>query len=213
MDDKKTPQNPPKNPPKKTADRTKTDALGQNVPISIIKPEILKQDAIVSKTINRVKKLQERIISDKARLFEDVELFLQEIAKKNGLSWKGNAILNSFDGKYRVEIRFKEHIQFGIELQLAKQKIDECLKAWSADSNVNLRAIITEAFQVDKKGEIAKHRILALRKYNIKDAKWKEAMELIDKAIRVVSTKQYVSFYERDEYGEYKQIILNFTAL
>lgn len=142
-----------------------------------------------------------------------MELFLQEIAKKNGLSWKGNAILNSFDGKYRVEIRFKEHIQFGIELQLAKQKIDECLKAWSADSNVNLRAIITEAFQVDKKGEIAKHRILALRKYNIKDAKWKEAMELIDKAIRVVSTKQYVSFYERDEYGEYKQIILNFTAL
>lgn len=38
-------------------------------------------------------------------------------------------------------------------------------------------------------------------------------MELIDKAIRVVSTKQYVSFYERDEHGEYKQIILNFTAL
>lgn len=55
----------PKTPkPKKTADRNKTDANGQSIPISIIKPEILKQDAIVNKTIERAKKLQERIIRD-----------------------------------------------------------------------------------------------------------------------------------------------------
>jgi hypothetical protein len=203
----------PKTPKAKKAIPTRVDANGQSIPVSIIRPEILKQDAIVTKTINRATKLHDRMVADKNQFFEDVELYLQQVAEKNGLDWKGNAVLNSFDGKYRVEIRFKERIQFGIELQLAKQKIDECLKAWSADSNVNLRAIISEAFQVDKKGEIAKHRILSLRKYNIKDIKWKEAMDLIDKAIRVVSTKQYVSFYERDELGEYKMIVLNFTAL
>jgi P2-related tail formation protein len=112
-----------------------------------------------------------------------------------------------------VEIRFKERIQFGVELQLAKQKIDECLKEWTTDSNINLRAIINEAFQVDKKGEIAKYRILGLRRYNIKDPTWKEAMELIDQAINVTSTKQYVAFYERDAAGDYQQIILNFSAL
>ena len=204
----------PKTPkPKKTVDRTKTDANGQSIPISIIKPEILKQDAIVNKTIERAKKLQERIIRDKAKLFEEVELYLEEVAEKNGLEWKGNAILNSFDGVNRVEIRFKERIQFGIELQLAKQKIDECLKEWSADSNANLRAIISEAFQVDKKGEIAKYRILRLRRYNIKDPTWKEAMELIDQAIQVVSTKQYITFYEKDESGQQRQIVLNFSTL
>ena len=185
----------PKTPKAKKPLPTRIDANGQSIPTSIIRPEILKQDAIVTKTINRAIKLHDRMVADKNQFFEDVELYLQQVAEKNGLDWKGNAVLNSFDGKYRVEIRFKERIQFGIELQLAKQKIDECLKAWSADSNVNLRAIISEAFQVDKKGEIAKYRILRLRRYNIKDQTWKEAMELIDQAIQVVSTKQYINFY------------------
>ncbi|MCD8480539.1 MAG: DUF3164 family protein [Candidatus Cloacimonetes bacterium] len=203
----------PKTPKAKKPVPTRIDANGQSIPVSIIKPEILKQDAIVSKTISRAIKLHDRMVADKNQFFEDVELYLQQVAEKNGLDWKGNAVLNSFDGRNRVEIRFKERIQFGIELQLAKQKIDECLKAWSADSNVNLRAIIGEAFQVDKKGEIAKYRILRLRRYNIKDQTWREAMELIDQAIQVVATKQYINFYERDESGQFRQIVLNFPAL
>lgn len=198
---------------KAPTERTKIDAQGRAIPVSVIRPEMLKQDAVVNKTLDRVLRLNKRIKEDKIKLYNDIQDYLEYFAKKSDLTWKGNAAFTSFDGQFKIEIRFKECIEFGLELQLAKQKIDECLKDWSADSNANLRAIISEAFQVDKKGEIAKHRILALRKYNIKDAKWKEAMELIDKAIRVVSTKQYVSFYERDEYGEYKQIILNFTAL
>ncbi|MDD2636492.1 MAG: DUF3164 family protein [Bacteroidales bacterium] len=198
---------------KTTAERTKIDAQGRAIPVSVIKSEMLKQDTVVNNTLDRVIRLQKRIISDKIKLYAEIEGYLEFVAKKSGLAWKGNAGFTSFDGKYKIEIRFKERIEFGLELQLAKQKIDECIKAWTTDSNVNLRAIINEAFQVDKKGQIAKFRILALRKYNIKDPIWKEAMELIDKAIMVVSTKQYVSFYERDEHGEYKMIVLNFTAL
>ncbi|MDP3115181.1 MAG: DUF3164 family protein [Candidatus Cloacimonadaceae bacterium] len=204
-----------KNTPKAkaTTERTKIDAQGRAIPVSVIKSEMLKQDTVVNNTLDRVLRLQKRIISDKIKLYAEVESYLEFVAKKSGLEWKGNAGFTSFDGKYKIDIRFKERLEFGLELQLAKQKIDECIKAWTTDSNVNLRAIINEAFQVDKKGEIAKFRILALRKYNIKDPTWKEAMELIDKAIQVVSTKQYVSFYERDEHGEYKLIVLNFTAL
>jgi len=198
---------------KPTTERTKTDALGRAIPVSVIKTEMLKQDSVVNNTLDRVLRLQKRIKTDKLKLYDEIQDYLEYVAKKSGLTWKGNAGFTSFDGKYKIEIRFKERIEFGLELQLAKQKIDECLKDWTSESNANLRAIISEAFQVDKKGEIAKTRILSLRKYNIKDPVWKEAMELIDKAIRVVSTKQYVSFYERDEYGEYKMIVLNFTSL
>jgi len=198
---------------KTTTERTKTDAQGRAIPVSVIKTEMLKQDSVVNNTLDRVLRLQKRIKTDKLKLYDEIQDYLEYVAKKSGLTWKGNAGFTSFDGKYKIEIRFKERIEFGLELQLAKQKIDECLKDWTSESNANLRAIISEAFQVDKKGEIAKTRILSLRKYNIKDPVWKEAMELIDKAIRVVSTKQYVSFYERDEYGEYKMIVLNFTSL
>ncbi|MDP2173274.1 MAG: DUF3164 family protein, partial [Candidatus Cloacimonadaceae bacterium] len=132
-----------KNTPKAkaTTERTKIDAQGRAIPVSVIKSEMLKQDTVVNNTLDRVLRLQKRIISDKIKLYAEVESYLEFVAKKSGLEWKGNAGFTSFDGKYKIDIRFKERIEFGLELQLAKQKIDECIKAWTTDSNVNLRAI------------------------------------------------------------------------
>lgn len=187
-------------------ERTKIDSQGRAIPVSVIRPEMLKQDSVVNRTLDRVIRLHNRIKADKLKLYDEIQGYLEYIAKQSDLTWKGNAGFTSFDGKYKIEIRFKERIEFGLELQLAKQKIDECLKDWSADSNANLRAIINEAFQVDKRGQLARYRIFALRRYKIKDPTWKEAMELIDKAILVTSTKQYISFAVRDEAGNYNKV-------
>jgi hypothetical protein len=173
----------------------------------------VRRDSVVRKVMERAIRLNERLEADKAKMIEELASYLDDLAKRNGLEWKGNAELLCFDESMKVEVRYRERIQFGIELQLAKQKIDECLKEWTTDSNDNLKAIISEAFQVDKKGEIAKHRILALRRYNIQDETWKEAMELIDRAIQVTSTKQYIAIYTRKQDGSYEQVVLNFSAL
>ena len=198
---------------KPVKERTLTDAQGREIPVKVLHTEIVEKDAAVKKAMDCAIKLQERIISDKQKLIQTIEKYLNDAARRNNLEWKGNALLISFDEKYRVEMRFREKIQFGIELQLAKQKIDECIKAWSADSNDNLKAIINDAFQLDKHGQLARYRIFALRRFKIKDPVWKEAMELIDKAILVTSTKQYISFAVRDEAGNYNRIVLNFSAL
>ena len=194
-------------------ERTLTDAQGREFPVKVLHTEIVEKDAAVKKAMDCAIKLQERILSDKQKMIQIIENYLNDAARRNGLEWKGNALLISFDEKYRVEMRFREKIQFGIELQLAKQKIDECIKAWSADSNDNLKAIVSDAFQLDKHGQLARYRIFALRRFKIKDPVWKEAMELIDKAILVTSTKQYISFAVRDEAGNYNKIVLNFSAL
>jgi len=194
-------------------ERTLTDAQGREIPVKVLHTEIVEKDAAVKKAMDCALKLQERILTDKQKLICIVEKYLNDAARRNGLEWKGNALLFTFDEKYKIEMRFREKIQFGIELQLAKQKIDECIKAWSVDSNDNLKAIINEAFQVDKRGQLARYRIFALRRYKIKDPTWKEAMELIDKAILVTSTKQYISFAVRDEAGNYNKVVLNFSAL
>ncbi len=199
------------NEPKK--ERTIVDAQGREFPVKVVDKDILKRDAVVKKIMDRAVKLNERIISDKQKMMQELEGYLDDLAQKYGLTWKGNTELISFDESMKVEIRYKEKISFGAELQLAKQKIDECLIEWTSDSNINLQAIIKEAFQVDKKGEIAKHRILALRKYSIKDEKWKQAMELIDKAIMVTSTKQYLGFYTKQPNESFEQIVLNFSSL
>ena len=198
---------------KPVKERTLTDAQGREIPVKVLHTEILEKDAAVKKAMDCALKLQERILTDKQKLICIVEKYLNDAARRNGLEWKGNALLFTFDEKYKIEMRFREKIQFGIELQLAKQKIDECIKAWSVDSNDNLKAIINEAFQVDKRGQLARYRIFALRRYKIKDPTWKEAMELIDKAILVTSTKQYISFAVRDEAGNYNKVVLNFSAL
>ena len=198
---------------KPVKERTLTDAQGREIPVKVLHTEIVEKDAAVKKAMDCAIKLQERIISDKQKLIQIIEKYLNDAARRNNLEWKGNALLISFDEKYRVEMRFREKIQFGIELQLAKQKIDECIKAWSADSNDNLKAIVNDAFQLDKNGQLARYRIFSLRRFKIKDPVWKEAMELIDKAILVTSTKQYISFAVRDEAGNYNRIVLNFSTL
>jgi len=194
-------------------ERTLTDAQGREISVKVLNQDIIEREAAINKAMDSALKLQERIIADKQKIISIVEDYLSEAARRNGLEWKGNALLISFNEKYRIEIRYREKIQFGIELQLAKQKIDECIKAWSADSNDNLKAIVNDAFQLDKHGQLARYRIFALRRFKIKDPVWKEAMELIDKAILVTSTKQYISFAVRDEAGNYNKIVLNFSAL
>ena len=193
--------------------RTLTDAQGREISVKVLNKDILDREKAVSKAMERARKLHEHILQEKHSIIKIVEDYLNDVARKNNVEWKGNALLLTFDEKYKIEIRYREKIQFGIELQLAKQKIDECIKAWSENSNDNLKAIINEAFQVDKRGQLARYRLFALRRYKIKDPIWKEAMELIDKAITVTSTKQYISFSLRDEAGNYNKVVLNFSSL
>ena len=193
--------------------RTLTDAQGREISVKVLNKDILDREKAVSKAMERALKLHEPIIKEKHSIIKIVEDYLNDVARKNNVEWKGNALLLTFDEKYKIEIRYREKIKFGIELQLAKQKIAECIKAWSENSNDNLKTIIYEAFQVDKRGQLARYRIFALRRYKIKDPIWKEAMELIDKAITVTSTKQYISFSVRDEAGNYNKVVLNFSSL
>ncbi len=190
------------------------DANGREYPAKILDPQIVKRDTVVNRLMGKALRLHDRIETEKVKMAEDIDKYLTQTAQKYGEEWKGNAELVSFDGKYKIEVRQRERIDFSEKLQIAKQKIDECLKRWSEDSNINLQAVIKEAFQVDKKGEIAKSRILGLRRYNIKDKQWQQAMDLIDEAIQVTSTKQYIAFYERPSKDKpFRLISLNFSAL
>jgi hypothetical protein len=190
------------------------DADGREYHAKIIDPQLVKRDTVVNRVMKRAFRLHTKIMDEKDRITSDIDRYLSQTAEQYGENWKGNAELISFDGKYKIEVRHRERIEFSEKLQIAKQKIDECLKRWTEDSNINLQAVVLEAFQVDKKGEIAKSRILGLRRYNIKDEQWKQAMDLIDEAIQITSTKQYIAFYERPANDKpFRLISLNFSAI
>lgn len=192
------------------------NAKGHYVPLSAVKEIDKLRDDVVQDIISRAKELRSQMIGVKDIMFgnfhEFVELSAHEYDTKIG-GQKGNVSLLSFDGKYKVQIAIQDNLVFDERLQVAKSLIDECLRDWTKDSNDNIKAIIDNAFAVDKEGKINIRRVLSLRSLNITDDKWQKAMQAISDATQVISSKEYMRFYERDEYGKYQQITLDFASV
>ncbi|MCM0081808.1 DUF3164 family protein [Geomonas sp. Red32] len=126
---------------------------------------------------------------------------------------KGNVQLFSYDGRYKVVFAVNDVVRFGPELQAAREKIIECVQGWTDGARPELLTIINEAFSTEGNGGIIVSRILQIRRYKIEDEDWKLAMQALDDALRVVGTKQYLRFYERNQAGGYDPIPLDIAAL
>ncbi|MBO2656186.1 DUF3164 family protein [Shewanella algae] len=132
-------------------------------------------------------------------------------ANKGGA--KGNVTFSSYDGLLKVSISIKSSIEFGPELQIAKEMIDECIFRWSEKADPNLKVIVTGAFEVDKKGNLNTGRILALRKHKIEDPQWLDAMTAIADSIIETGSKSYIHFRQRNGEGKLVNIPLDLAAL
>ena len=189
---------------------------GHLIPLDKIKEIDKLRDETVINLVGQALSLQIQMRAVKEQFFAEfhnfVELSAQEYDTQIG-GKKGNVSLMSFDGKYKVQIAIQDNLVFDERLQVAKSLIDECLREWTKGSNDNIKAIIDNAFAVDKEGKINIRRVLSLRSLNIVDDKWQKAMTAISDATQVISSKEYMRFYERDEYGKYQQISLDFANL
>jgi len=125
---------------------------------------------------------------------------------------KGNVTLFSFDGRYKVVRSMQDQQVFDERLQAAKALIDECLRDWTKDAHINIRAIIDRAFEVDKQGNLSVSRILTLRRVQIDDVRWQNAMQAISDSLQVITTKSYIRVYERAESGEYLPLALDVAS-
>ncbi|PRJ55713.1 DUF3164 family protein, partial [Haemophilus influenzae] len=127
---------------------------------------------------------------------------------------KGNITLYSYDGKYKIQRAINDHLQFDERIQAAKVLIDECLNEWSEGSRPELKALIERAFNVDKEGNLNTSRILGLRRVDIQDERWQNAMQAISESVQVVSSKAYVRLYERvGETDQYVPIALDVAGV
>jgi hypothetical protein len=143
--------------------------------------------------------------------FVDRSLLQYEVAHGGK---KGNVMLTSFDGRFKIIRSMQPTISFDERLQAAKALIDECVRTWSKGSNDNIKVLVNDAFQVDQKGKISTGRVLRLRSIKIDDEKWLRAMGAISDSMQVAGTKPYIRFYERDDAtGDYSPISLDVAAL
>ncbi|MBL8976745.1 MAG: DUF3164 family protein [Myxococcales bacterium] len=176
------------------------DPKGFLVPIEAIRPQDLLADELVGKLMLHARELSAQIARFKDHTFADIAdfqaLLAQEYDARAGGA-KGNMTFTSFDGRMKVSVQVADRIEFGAELQIAKTLVDECLIDWSADSQPELRAVVTRAFQTDKEGKINQAALFSILRLEIADARWQRAMKAIRDSMRVTGTKSYVRFHVR----------------
>lgn len=198
-------------------DGYKQDARGALVPVSTIRPIDLARDTLVMEIASKAKSQSESLAAFKAGVFADIAAFVQLSGEQYGArlgGQKGNVTLVSFDGRYKIVRAVQETLVFDERLQAAKALIDDCIRDWSQGARPELQALVNDAFQVDKEGNINTGRVLGLRRLAIDDAKWRSAMQAISDALQVASSKSYVRVYERvGDSDQYRPIPLDVAAV
>lgn len=193
------------------------DHKGRYIPRQMVKEIDLLRDELVLQLVEAAEQLKETIANFKAKAFRDiyafVELSLEKYDTKMG-GQKGNLSLLSFDGSKRINVAIQECMVFDERLQAAKSLIDECFKDWLEGGKQELRAVVMDAFDVDKQGNVNVKKILSLRRIHIEDDRWKRAMEAISDSLQVVGSKSYIRIYQKiDNTAEYVQIPLDIASI
>lgn len=193
------------------------DAMGRLVPISLVKPIDLARDSLVHEIVTAAKLHSATLAGFKNRVFDDIQAFIEMSAEQYGVKRggkKGNVTLVSYDGKYKIIRAMADSLVFDERLQAAKELINECIREWGQGSRPEIMALVDDAFDVDKAGNINTGRVLGLQRLDIKDGKWRQAMEAIHASIRIASSKAYFRVYERvGNTNEYKAIPLDVATV
>jgi hypothetical protein len=159
--------------------------------------------------------LSGKIARFKQHNFEDVTTVLAllfEMFKVERGGRDGNMTFYTFDRKYKLAIAIQKKIDFGPELQAAERKLQEALDQMATSETGDLKTLLTAAFNLDG-GKVRVAEILRLRSYKIENALWNEGIDIINKAIVVISSKKQIRLYERNAAGEYVNIPLDIAAL
>ena len=198
-------------------DGYRMDAQGRLTHEDMIKPVDLERDRLVRHLVDRAQELSDELSEFKAVCFGDIEAFIEMSAEEYGAKIggkKGNVSLLSFDGRYKIQRAVQESINFDERLQAARALIDECLTEWIEGARPEVVALVNDAFRTDTKGEIRTARVLALRRLEITDKRWQQAMKAIGEACQVVGSKSYIRVYERvGDTDQYKPISLDIAGV
>ncbi|WP_233115710.1 DUF3164 family protein [Aggregatibacter actinomycetemcomitans] len=193
------------------------DAKGSLTADELVKEIDKERDNLVQEWVKKAKILNTEMSRFKGGIFGDIQAFIELSAEKYQAKLggnKGNVTLFSYDGKYKIVRAINDHLQFDERIQAAKVLIDECLSEWSEGSRPELKALIERAFNVDKEGNLNTGRILGLRRVEITDPRWMNAMKAISESVQIVSSKAYVRLYERiGDTDQYKPISLDIAGV
>ena len=189
------------------------DAEGRWMDWRLVKAKDQLQDELVRKIIAFARDLSAQITRFRRHTESDLGSFMELLQQEYGVTVGGpggNFMLRTFDDLMRVELKVGKFMEFGPELHVAKNLIDEYLRELTSEAPADLKMLVLGAFEVDKKGKLDRQKILDLKKYSIEDDRWLRAMKAISDADRTVMVREYLHFKVRASHAdEFKAITIN----
>lgn len=193
------------------------NAQGHLVPEAQVREQDKLRDEAVIRLVKRGLQISRDLADYKRQALNEIADLIQIAADKYEVTIggrKGNVSLSSYDGRYKIQRHVADRIQFGEELEAAKELINQCIDRWSEGANDNIRALVDRAFRTDTKGQIKTAAVLELLRLEIDDDQWKDAMEAIKDSIQTTGTAVYIRLYERvGESDQYRPIPLDLAAV
>jgi len=178
------------------------DAQGRLVPVDNIKEIDLVQNALVRDLFAKVQTQSRKLAALKAEILDEIEAFMELCSEQYGVKrggGKGNVSLVSYDGTRRIMRAMEERLTFGPQLQAARDLIEECLADWTSEARSEVQTIVQDTFRADSQGRLSTARVLGLRRLNIQDARWLQAMQAIADSVQVIGKTTYVRAYQRTD--------------
>lgn len=195
-----------------------TDEAGITIPYSQIKKKEKVFEEVTYKAATRALKIHSQLAGFKSYLSTLLQLAIDAFhAEYKGKKtvFKGNYTVYNFDQSIKLDVKVSNPIKFDdMTIQRAKDLLDKFLNSGIKAKNGAIKQMVMDAFETTR-GKMDVKKIMGLKKYadRVKDKRYTEAMQLIDRAIRRPSTATYFHVWIRDQEGKYKAVALNIADL
>jgi len=193
------------------------DETGMDIPLARVTAEERLREKQAAKIVADAKKINELLSAFKYQVSQTCEDVYNEYMKARQITApsKGNFTWFNFDRSVKIEVSVNERIEFDdLTMVACRAKLNEFLTA-SIDSKVEfIKELVNEAFSTSR-GRLDSKKVMGLLKYRskISEARFTEAMDLLEQSIRRSTSKAYFRVWEKDSAGEYQVIDLNFSSI
>ncbi|WP_299072801.1 DUF3164 family protein [uncultured Paraglaciecola sp.] len=201
---------------KKAQNGRMEDEHGSLVIVDRIKKHDLVRDKLVRKVCADCSVISLEIQNLKQRISTEIQNLINEMLTQYGQKMggkKGNVTLFSYDKSLKLERTQQERETTNEHILVAKQMVDDCIKAWAKGAKKDLQALVQKYFRTDGKGSYSVQDLKKLMRMKIgqDDPNWQAAMKALANSIEQSHTETYYRAYYRNEAGGYESIPLNIT--
>jgi len=199
-----------------TTTKTMTDAQGQQVPMSYVKPYDRERDRLARRNKARWEKARaviERVYQETAADLESIEALAADGRQDRALGKKGNFQFTSFDGLIQISRSARYELRFDERLRTAQEIIEGIIAEKAEGADADLAELVRGIFRPTSDGLLSQARVMGLFRLKIKHPRWAEAMDLIRESIESRRGKNLLAVrFKPNRDAEWESILLDIAA-